>query len=94
MLEVYGKSTEIPDSLADVEVSIYGLYLIEACKNKDPWVDTAVENYLGTQKFIDDLQSAEYSWKNRLDCNDYWLQLECDNNRNICLTVDMDMKFF
>lgn len=94
LLEVYNKQAEIPELLANEKVSIYGLTFIEALKNNEAWIDNAVEAYLGTETFFKDLQDAEYSWKNRLDCNDYWLQLECDQNRNICLIVDMDMKIF
>ena len=94
LLEVYGKKSEIPKSLSSVEVSIYGLSFIEALKAKESWIDTAVEAYLGTEEFIKDLREAEQCWASRLECNDYWLQLECDKNRKIRLTVDMDMKDF
>lgn len=94
LLEAYGKKAEIPELLVSETVSIYGLPFIEAYKDKEPWIDIAVEAYLGTEEFCKDLQIAEECWKNRLECNDYWLQLECDRNRKIRLTVDMDMKDF
>ena len=95
LLEVYGKKVEIPESLINEEVSIYGLSFIEALKEKESWIDTAVESYLGSEDFIKDLQNAKERWENRLvEVNDYWLQLECDKNKKICLTVDMEMKCF
>lgn len=94
LLEVYGKKVEIPELLVSVGVSIYGLDFIEALEKEEAWIDTAVEAYLGTEDFIKDLRNAEECWVNRLECNDYWLQLECDRNRKIRLNVDMDMKDF
>lgn len=94
LLEVYGKKAEIPESLVNVEVLIYGRPFFEALKRKESWIDTAVEAYLGTEEFTKDLQSAKECWESQLECNDYWLQLECDKNRKICLSVDMDMKYF
>lgn len=94
LLEVYGKKAEIPESLVSEKVGIYGVSFIEAFERKESWIDTAIEAYLGTEQFTKDLQNAEECWKNRLECNDYWLQLECDKNRKICLSVDMDMKDF
>ncbi len=93
LLEVYEKKAEVPESLANEKVSIYGLSFIEAFKRKESWIDTAVEAYLGTEEFIKDLQNAEECWKNRLECNDYWLQIEIDSGK-IRLNVDMDMKDF
>ncbi len=90
LLEVYDKKAEIPELLASVEVSIYGLQFVKAYEDEEPWIDTAVEAYLGTEEFCKDLQRAEECWKNRLECANYWLQLECDRNRKIRLTVDMD----
>lgn len=94
LLEAFNKEVEIPESLASEEVSIYGVNFIEALRRKRVWIDTAVEAYLGTEEFFKDLKDAEECWKDRLECNDYWLQLECSNDRKIRLTVDMDMKVF
>ena len=94
LLKVYNKKVEIPESLASEKVAIYGLDFIEAVKRQETWIDNAVEAYLGTEEFLKDLHVAENDWKNRLWCNDYWLQLECDKNRKIRLAVDMDMKDF
>lgn len=93
LLEVYEKKAEVPESLANEKVSIYGFSFIEAFKRKESWIDTAVEAYLGTEEFTKDLQNAEECWKNRLECNDYWLQIEIDSGK-IRLDVDMDMKDF
>lgn len=94
LLEVYGKKAEIPEALAKIKISIYGLSFIKALKREELWIDTAVDAYLETEEFTKDLQDAEKCWKNRLECNNYWLQLECDKNRKIRLSVDMDMKDF
>lgn len=94
LLEVYGKTAEVPKVLANEGVGVYGLEFYEAIKKKEAWIDPAIEAYLGSPEFIQDLKELEEFWETRLECNNYWLQLECDRNRRIRLGVDMEMKDF
>lgn len=94
LLEAYGKEIEIPESLINEKISIYGLSFIEAIKRKESWIDPAVESYLESKDFFNDLQRLKTEWENRLDCNDYWLDFEYDNKtKKFHLTEDMDLKY-
>ena len=90
LLTVYRIKAEIPESLSNVKVSLYGASFIEAVWRNVSWVDEAVKAYLKAETFVTDLQFAEECWKDRLEHNGYWLQLECGRNRKIRLCVYMD----
>ena len=95
LVETYGVKVEIPEILSTESISIYGWRFALAYKEKENWIDDAIETYLKSQEFVVDLRKTEKQWNDRkLECGDYWLELEYSDDGKIHLTVDMDMKIF
>lgn len=95
LAETYGVKVEVPESLSTETIGIYGGRFISAYDRKENWIDDAIEAYLKSEEFIEDLKEVDRQWSDRkLEYNDYWLELECYDDGKIHLTVDMDMKIF
>lgn len=94
LLEVYGKEADVPKILAGEEVGIYGLEFWVDFRKEEPWIDEKVKEYLGTELFLRDLQTAEEIWQERSKCNNYWLKLTASSTRAVRLFVDVEKKVF
>jgi hypothetical protein len=98
LLEEYKWSPthEIPESLENVQISIYGEKICKAYFQKEEWIDESIKAFLESDKFYDDLSQAKKDWDERFDqeCFNYFLQLECNEDKTIQLAVDMDDKEF